>query len=235
MVRRISSLREQVWLLAHDEQYDLRPRIDVRALGIGLVAAVLVDLLLQERIYVQQGLIYTNRERSGPAVDPIATDILSSIGEDHPPRVAEVVRGARGDLPDDGQNPYQRLYERTLAGLVAAGHLLEQRRRLRTTRHQFTDSHLVTPIRASLRHRLVMDPRKQPVDPAVDCLCALVLSLNLHRTMVFPFSTDETERVLLHITGGIPALAGKGPSLTIVPQLVQIVRYAVSDLATAPF
>ncbi|WIM95744.1 GPP34 family phosphoprotein [Actinoplanes oblitus] len=234
MVRRISSLREKVWLLAHDEQNDLRPLIDVRALGIGLAAATLTDLLLQDRIYVKHGLIHTNRERTGPAADPIATDILAAITEEPAPRIAEVVRGARVDLVDDGNNPYQRLHERTLAGLVAGGHLLEQHRRLRSTRYQLADSHLVTSIRADLRSQLVRHPRGK-CDPAMDCLCALVLSLNLHSTMVFPFSTEEAEPILLDITGRIPARAGKDAPLTILPHLVQVVRYAVGDLATAAF
>ncbi len=42
-VRQLTSMREQLWLLAHDHR-DLRPLIDVRALAIGLAAAVLTDL-----------------------------------------------------------------------------------------------------------------------------------------------------------------------------------------------
>jgi hypothetical protein len=73
------------------------------------------------------------------------------------------------------------------------------------------------------------------VDPVADCLCALVLALNLHSVLVLPFSTSEAEQILAEITGGIPARAGRGTPLSIVPQLVQIVRNAVGDLATAPF
>jgi hypothetical protein len=235
MTRHVSSVRDRLWLLAHDEHYDLRPLVDVRALGIGLVAATLTDLLLQDRIYVQRGLIYLNRRHTGPAADPIAADILSAIAENPAPRIADVVRGARPDVLDDGHNPYQRLYDRTIAGLVVAGHLLEQHRKLRNTRLQFADPNLVTSIRADLRARLVTYHSRGQLDPATDCLCALVLALNLHSVLVLPFTTGEAEQILVEITGGIPARAGRGSPLSIVPLLVQIVRNAVGDLATAPF
>jgi Golgi phosphoprotein 3 GPP34 len=235
MTRRVSGVRDRLWLLAHDEHHELRPLIDVRALGIGLVAATLTDLLLHDRIYVQHGLIYLNSRHTGPAADPIATDILEAITEEQAPHIAEVVRGARADLLDDGYNPYRRLYDHTIAGLVVAGHLLEQRRRLRSVRLQFADPNLVTSIRADLRERLVMYYSRGQMDPAADCLCALVLALDLHSVLVLPFSTSEAEQILLEITGGIPVRAGRGSPLTIVPQLVQIVRNAVGDLATAPF
>lgn len=41
-IRQLTSMRKQLWLLAHDHR-DLRPLIDVRALAIGLAAAVLTE------------------------------------------------------------------------------------------------------------------------------------------------------------------------------------------------
>jgi hypothetical protein len=225
----VASLREQVWLLAHDEHHHLRPRVDARVLEIGLVAATLTDLLLRNRIYVHRGLIYTNLKRPTPVADPIAAHVQSAIGQGPPPHVADVIRGACGDLPNNEQNPYQRLSERTLGGLIAGGHVREQRRWLRRTRYQLADPTVVSSIRAVLRHRLVRHPRSRQRDPAVDCLCALVLALDLHHTMVLPVSTDEAERVLLYITAAIPASAGHVGPLTTIPQLVQIVRDAVGD------
>jgi len=65
MGRQPSSVRERLWLLAHDEYNDMRPRINVRALDIGLAAATLVDLLLWEHIKVAGGLIYGNAGNRG--------------------------------------------------------------------------------------------------------------------------------------------------------------------------
>lgn len=233
MPARITSVRDRLWLLAHDDRYDLRPWLDVRALNIGLAAATLIDLLIQDRIHVDQGRIFVRHANTSPVGDLIAADIFNAISEEHAPRLAEVIRGARADVLDEGHNPYQRLYERTLAALVAAGHLLEHRRRLRSTRYTLSDSHLISTVRNEVNYRLVY-PRR-PGSASIDCLCALAFALNLHQIVPLPLDVGEAERVLTAITESIPKHAGPDSGLTVLPHLVQVVRHTVGDLATAPF
>lgn len=233
MARHLPSVRDRLWLIAHDDRYELRPWIDVRALNIGLITATLADLLVQDRIHVQQGRIYVHHQNNSPVGDPIAADILDAIAAEHTPRLTELIRDARADLLDEGHNPYQRLYERTLAALVAAGHLLEHRRRLRSNRYSLSEDDLISAVRAEVNYRLVYPSRRG--DASVDCLCALVLALNLHHMVALPLDAGEAERVLTDITTGIPQRAGRHSPLTVVPHLVQVVRHAVGDLATSAF
>lgn len=234
MSSRTISVRERLWLLGHDEHYDLRPHIDVRALGIGLAAAALVDLLMQNHIRVDHGLIFRTPDPQGTPADLIAREILSSLETGPAPRVAEVLREARTDLVDDVHTPYQRLYERTRAGLVAAGFLREQHRRLRSTRYYLSESGELLLDRGRLSHRVSMYPRVR-TDLATDSLIALVWALNLHRRLPMSYSASEADPILRHITEQIPHCAGPGSPLTVVPQLARLVRTTVGDLATAAF
>jgi hypothetical protein len=234
MSSRVISVRERLWLLGHDERDDLRPHIDVRALGIGLAAAALIDLLMENRIRVSHGLIFRAPEPQGTPADLIARDILSSLETGPAPRLAEVLREARADLVDDVQTPYQRLYQRTRAGLVAAGFLREQHRRLRSTRYYLSESGEKLLDRGRLSYRVTMYSRA-PKDLAMDSLIALVWALNLHSRLQMSYSTSEADPMLRHITEQIPQGAGQGSPLTVVPHLARLVRTTVGDLATAAF
>jgi hypothetical protein len=234
MARQPSSVRERLWLLAHDEYNDMRPRINVRVLDIGLAAAALVDLLLWDRITVDGGLIHWNADNRGTVGDPIARDMLRVIAAGPAPRLAEVLHEARAELLGGAPSPFQDLYQHTRAVLVAGGYLAEQRRRLWGTRYTLADSTLIFSIRGQLNYVLALHPRRS-ASLANDCLIALVWALELHSRLPMPYSTSEAEPILSAITGDIPRHAGEGSPVTVVPHLVQLVRHAVGDLATAAF
>ena len=234
MGRQPSSVRERLWLLAHDEYNDLRPRINVRALDIGLAAAALVDLLLWDRIKIAGGLVYVNLDNRGTLGDPIARDVLRVIFQGPAPRLAEVLHEARAELLGGAPSPFQDLYQHTRAVLVAGGYLSEQRRLLWGTRYTLADSTLIFSIRGQVNHALVVYPREAS-SLANDCLIALVWALELHSRLPMPYSTSEAEPILNAITGAIPRHAGEESPVTVVPHLMQLVRHAVGDLATAAF
>lgn len=234
MVQEITGVRERLWLLAHDDQRDMRPHVDTRALGIGLVAAALSDLLRHNLITVRQGVIYPAPGRDDPlGGDPIAASILTAIRDDGTSRLADVLRGARADTAGTTFNPYLRVYERTQAALVAIGTLVEHRRTLRPTQFRLADPHIVAWRRSQFNTRLVH--HTSGADLPTDSLCALIWALNLHRMLLMPYSAGEAEVILLDITERIPARAGPGTPAAVIPQLARGVRRAVGDLATATF
>ncbi|GIE93879.1 GPP34 family phosphoprotein [Paractinoplanes rishiriensis] len=230
----ITGVRDQLWLLAHDERYTpLRLMIDVRALNIGLVAATLTDLLLADRIHIAAGRIYITDESRELVPDPVGAAIQIAIGAAHAPLLTSVLRGARADWYGDEPNPYQEVYQRTRAVLIAAGHLREERRRLRSSCYHLRNQELISTIRGRLNHRLVYLDR--PADATTDCLCALILSLRLHGSLMTPYDAAEIEHILSGITNSIPLRAGKESPLLAVPDLAQAVSDTIGDLATAPF
>jgi hypothetical protein len=227
------SVRDRLWLLAHDEDNGLRPLIDVRALDIGLVGATLADLLLGEHIQIRQGCLYPHARHREAVLDPIATGILSGITVGPGLRLTDVFRSARAETSAQVLNPFQRVYERTVAALVSCGALLAERRVLRSTRYRPADPHLLSSVRAQFTRRLAFP--HDPPDPAVDSLCALAWVLNLHSALLTPFSTSEADTILAGIVAQILARARRDSPLTVLPDLAQGVRLAVGDLATAPF
>ncbi len=231
-VRQLTSMRERLWLLAHDDR-DLRPLIDVRALAIGLAAAVLTDLMLHDCISINGDSINLDRE-TGPADDPITADILTALDVTPAPSLQDVLHAARPDLPEDPRNPFQRLHERTVAGMVAADILVEQRRTFRSTRYNLVDPSLASWTRGQFNRRLVYS--HGPADDlSTDILCTLAWALNLHHKLLMPFNAAEASPILLSITDRIPKQAGKRSPLTIMPHLARTIRHTIGDLATAAF
>ncbi|WP_067504521.1 GPP34 family phosphoprotein [Actinoplanes sp. TFC3] len=231
----IGTLRERLWLLAHDDRTDLQLLLPVGSLSIGLMAATLTDLLLTERITLDEGYLYPTRagNRQTPAdLDPVTAGVLHAITIDQP-RLAELLRAASADLAAGEHHPYVRLYQRTQAALVAAGLVVEHRRTLRPSRYRLADPSALSWNKGQLNHRLVYHYRTG--DPAIDSLCALVAALNLQAVLVTPYSSTEAAQVLRQIVHDLGEHAPTGSPLTAVPQLVTAVREAVGDLATAIF
>jgi hypothetical protein len=230
MVPDIPSVRDRLWLLAHDETRDLEPHIDVRALEIGLTGATLTDLLLQDAIHIQQGQLYLTGRHVRATSDPVAAAVLHIIGDGQsrtPPDPKQAPR-----LIDVLRDPSLRMYARTQGMLIAAGVLVEQRRRMRGTTHHLDPANTNQWLRSQFNRRLLNtdDP-----DATLDCLCAMVGALNLHSALVLPYDTDEADAILRAVIQSIPKRAGRGSALAFIPKLAAQVRHAVGDLATAAF
>ena len=228
------SVRERLWLLAHEDDNGLRPLVDVRAMDIGLTGAAIADLLLSDHIEVREGYLYPHGRHREDITDPIASDILAVITAGGPPLwLPEVFRSARAETSAGAWRPFQRLYARTVRELVASGGLLAQQRLLRSARYLPADSALLSSVRAQFNRRLAFF--HDPADPSVDSLCALAWALNLHSGLAMPYSTGEADEILIKIVSEIPARVREGSPLVSLPELAAGVRYAVGDLATAAF
>lgn len=229
MVPPITSVRDRLWLLAHDERRNLRPCIDVRALAVGLTGATLIDLLLQDRIHVQQGLIHPRGRHNGPIGDPVCAALEHAIGsgrnrESHDPQLAP-------RLIDVLRDPSLRMYDRTVGMLIAAGILVDERRR-RGAQYRLDPADINQWLRSQFIRALF---RPVESDATLDSLCALVRALNLHSTLVLPYSTEEADALLRRITNRIPERTGPASPLAVIPHLATQVHHTIGDLATAAF
>ena len=233
MHQQITDVRNRLWLIAHDDERDMRPYVDVRALNIGLVAATLTDLLLHRLIEIHHGLIEPKPCRIDPPLDLITYGILTTIRGDGTARLADVLRGARADTAGSRYNPYLRVYHRTRAELLTTGILTDHRRPLRPTQYRLTDPHTTAQHRSHFNSRLVHD--RGEADLATDCLCALIWALNIHRALLMPYPPSEADTILHAITERIPTRARPDAPTAVIPHLAHSVRRAVGDLATAAF
>lgn len=234
MRRTVFNLREQLWLLAHDDRYTpLRPLVDVRALNVGLVAATVIDLLRADLIRIGAGTVYVAGQSQGLLGDPIGAALLAALDNEQAPLLVDLLRAACADRSGDVPNPFQDGYEHTRTALTVAGHLRVERRLLRSPCYHLVDPQLIAPIRNRLNHRLVYHERDDNAD--IDCLSALTLGVGLQHGLRTPFEPAEAERILWAVTDNIAHRAGPHSPLAAVPYLVHTVRNTIGDLATAPF
>jgi Golgi phosphoprotein 3 GPP34 len=234
----ITTVRERLWLLAHDQDRSLQLRMNLAALEVGLMGATMIDLLLAGLIRIDGDSIRSTRpwpsnavSRSG-ALDPITAGVCKAFTDGPPPKLLDVLWAPNVEL-DDGRHPYARLYQRTRAALIAHGLVVQHQQRFRSTRYELADPRSVTWHRSNFFHRLVYFERES--DALTDCLCALVWALDLHEAMVTPYEPSQARDVLWRITEQLPARAGPTSALACVPQLAVSIRCVVGDIATAAF
>jgi hypothetical protein len=220
----LDTVREHLFLLAHDEDKKLRPLIHPSTLGVGLAGAGIIDLLIDDRIHIDHGRAYVtnlyNRTRTG---DPITDDVLTIVHAVQPaPPLPRLLRDLAGGL-----------YERTQAGLVAAGVLIRVERRLRS-HYALTQPMATVSIRAAVRSRLDGKTYQSVDYLIVDALCALISALGLQHSLMAFSTAREINEQLQQITARIANLSHGGPTGAI-PLVSAMVREAVGDDATAVY
>ncbi|MEU8263079.1 GPP34 family phosphoprotein [Micromonospora sp. NPDC048999] len=217
-------LRDELFLLGHDDDTG-HPHIHRQALALGLAGAVLIDLYLAGRIVLDPtgdtqpvGDRWLRPHSGQPVGDLIADTALAAIrhGQAAPP-VKTFLRWFAEDL-----------YERTRAGLVAAGILRHTtRRRLgglaRTDTYLATDSKWVVVARARLRY--LAAGREQP-DNHTAALAGLVATLGLAEHL---YLGDDTTT----LTTRLNEIAGQHHRS--VRDITATVDATVGDLATATY
>ncbi len=216
-------LRDELFLLGHDDDAG-HSHIHRQALALGLAGAVLIDLFLAGRIVLDpnddrlSGDRWLRLHTDQPLGDLIADSAIGFIryGRTAPP-VKAFLRGFADDL-----------YERTRAGLVAAGILRQvTRRRLgglaRTDTYLATDTKWAVVARARLRY--VAQGREQP-DNHTAALAGLVATLGL--TGHLYLNDDSTT-----VTAYLKAIAGQHHRS--VRDITAALDAAVGDLATATY
>lgn len=233
---RYLSVRQRLWLLGHNGQRDLERVVNGRVLQIGLMAATLTDLMLGGHVYFDSGWVCRDfrpgEARSTP--DPIAAAVLYQVTDERGVPVDDLLRSASADPDDQPSHLYARLYERTVAELVAAGILLEQQRTFRPAAYAAADQDDLSARSGLLKNRLVFHHGERN-DLSIDCLCALAWALGLHATLITTYDQARTECILRDITDGLAAVEHPYSVLAAVPYLADCVRGVVGELAAAPF
>lgn len=216
-------LRDELFLLGHNDDTG-QPHIHRQALALGLAGAVLIDLFLAGRLVLDPnddrpaGERWLRLHTDQPVGDLIADTAIAAIryGRSAPP-VKTFLRGFADDL-----------YERTRAGLVAAGILRQStRRRLGGLAH--TDTYLATDnkwaVVARARLRYLAAGREQP-DNHTAALAGLVATLGL--TTHLYLNDDGTA-----VTAQLKAIADQHHRS--VRDITAAIDAAVGDLATAAY
>ncbi|SCF19215.1 Golgi phosphoprotein 3 (GPP34) [Micromonospora viridifaciens] len=217
-------LRDELFLLGHNDDTG-HPHIHRQALAVGLAGAVLIDLFLAGRLVLDPhddtrpaGERWLRLHSDQPVGDLIADSAIAAIryGRTAPPVKVFLRRFA-----DD-------LYERTRAGLVAAGILRH------STRRRFgglarTDIYLATdtkwPVVARARLRYLARGRERP-DNHTAALAGLVATLGLAEHL---YLDDDTTT----LTARLKAVADQHHQS--VRDITAAVDAAVGDLATATY
>ncbi|MEV1333172.1 GPP34 family phosphoprotein [Micromonospora costi] len=217
-------LRDELFLLGHNDDTG-QPHVHRQALALGLAGAVLIDLFLAGRITLDPnddtrpaGERWLRLYSDQPVGDLIADTALAAVRHG---RTAPLVRTFLRSFADD-------LYERTRAGLVAAGILRQHtRRRLgglaRSDTYLATDSKWAVVARARLRY--LAAGREQP-DNHTAALAGLVATLGLTTHL---YLDDDSAAV----TARLEAIAGQHHRS--VRDITAAVDAAVGDLATAAY
>lgn len=237
------TLVEHLFLLAHDDARSMRPQIDVRAIGVGLAAAALTDLLIARRIHIVNGSAYPIDRRSRPIVDngyrgvrtghrhdrestddPITDQVLTVIANlRHAPGLHLLLR----DLGPD-------LYTPTRQALVTK-RVISAERRWGRTRHELAQISSTAWIRQEVRDRI---HGRQKDDVHTDALCALVWALNVQHCLLMDLTRTQIDELLRGVMYRIPELISwsdpDAPAVAI-PEIADAVRTAVAGLATSPY
>ncbi|GIF04860.1 GOLPH3/VPS74 family protein [Actinoplanes siamensis] len=214
-------VREQFFLLAHDETKHMRPRLHVPSLAAGLAGATVMDLLISQRVTVESGTVvpdWFQRETTG---DPVTDDVLALIMEKAPgPALPVLIRAAAPGL-----------YERTTAALVHKGVMVEgPPRRFRKREYEIADEGVAVRVRAKVGYRI--DGRDAPT-PEADCLCALVAVLGLHSALVRG-TRSQVDPLLQRVVRGLPERArATGHPVGHAPAVAAAVLGVVQDMATS--
>lgn len=187
---RVGSLRDDLFLLAHD---DGRLMISEPAISAGLAGAILVDLLLSGRVAVVGGRL--------SVVDSATTKDLECDATIEAIAANDAPTGPRAWVAwiSDG------VYERTADTLESAGMITRTTVRrlgvLPVTRCVPTDDDDLVRLRARLRYGV---HSTQPADPATAALAGLVRALRVHRALLLSMPGNELLDQLERLASGNP-------------------------------
>jgi hypothetical protein len=204
---RAGSLRDDVFLLAHDD--DGRLFVSEPVISSGLAGAILVDLLLGGRIAVVDGRL--DVVDSAITGDPEADATLEVIAAD------TGATGPRAWVSWLSAGAYERTAQVLEAGAVIRRATIRRLGLLPAQRCQPTDPEDLVRLRARLRYGLHSG---EPLDPATAALCGLVRVLRLESSLLLSMPTADL----------LDALAEKASQ---TPTTVRQVIAAVDAVITA--
>lgn len=212
-------LRDELFVLAHDEDYRWRPRIRPASLAVGLAGAMLVDLLLFGDLHANSGHVAARSRYVRHDLDPIAAQVVAGLAMTRawiPLR--EAITGTAANL-----------YERTLIQLVKTNVVATKARRFgRGVRCWPADGNDVVNARHFPRHRApTLDRSTTTADPATDALCALIRALRIEATLYLELELAADDlRVRLDTITSHYAANHPEPRLAAIPGLITAVEAA---------
>ncbi|WIM99430.1 GPP34 family phosphoprotein [Actinoplanes oblitus] len=213
-------VREQFYLLAHDETRQMRPHLHLPALSAGLAGATVMDLLIAQRVTVESGSLRPDWYQRSSTGDPITDDVLALIMQAAPgPPLPVLIRAASGGL-----------YERTTAALVHKGVIVEGPPRRWRKGREYAIAHEGIAVRARARVGYRMEGRDGP-SPEADSLCTLVSALNLHAVLVRG-TRSEVEPLLQRVIRDLPENAAGHP-IGEAAAVAAAVLKVIQDMATS--
>ncbi|HZE41316.1 MAG TPA: GPP34 family phosphoprotein [Stackebrandtia sp.] len=171
-------VRTELYLLAHDEEG--KPLVNVPILGVGLAAALMIDLAITGQIEAASGRVVARPRPSGGAHQGmvnggIAGHSLSELydARAHPPTPLEVVMTWK-----------EGVYDRIRGEMVAADIIYPVKMRrlglVPVTRYKMLDEGNVVKARTGLRRSVTGQAQASPADAA---LCGLLVELQLERAL----------------------------------------------------
>jgi hypothetical protein len=221
-------VRDELFLLAHDDDHRWRPRIPPASLAVGLAGAVLVDLLLTGDVHTEGGCVAARSRYARHDLDPIAARVVADLamtGGWIPLR--EAVTGTAADL-----------YERTLIRLIRTNVITTKTRRFgRAVRYRPANENDVINARHYPRHRAqTLDRATTRPDPATDALCALIRALGIEATLYLELEVPADDlRVRLDTITVQYAANHPDDRLAVVPDLIAAVESVLGDVAVSVY
>lgn len=221
-----ATVRDRLFLLAHDEDHHLTPHIRPELLDFGLAGATLTDLLLGGWITVHDGAVRLTG-RIGLPGDIIADRTLQHL----------ITRSAPLPVRDVLHEIRPTMYTRTQAALIAAGTIRRRQRRFRRPGHQLTDPRAVGVPRAAVRSLVIATANRNTIDhqASTDALAALVNATSLYPPLYLDLTDTEIRGLLNLNTRGIPARARPGAPAQAIPFIAGCVEDAVAEHAVAVY
>jgi hypothetical protein len=202
-------LHHDLYLIAHGQSG--RPLIPRSSLALGLAAAALLELALDDRVAIARGRVAV----SGPAVrtgDAVADHLLA------------LVAGTPGDVRWPIRKAAEDAYAHTREALVASGVMVRTRQRrigmLPYTRYR--PAALASVLRASAGVRTVVEGWRPP-DTRCAAMCGLIAVLRLEKELCL----DETPSRLV---ARLREIAGTGSRE--ITQVIGVVETLVTKAPT---
>lgn len=208
-------LHQELYLLGHDEAG--RPRTHLPALRLGLAGAVLLELVLTERLRLASGqlVVYDSTPLGDSVTDTVVTALVADRAQQDRDLRVWLRRLAR-----DAD-------ERTRGGMVAAGLLVRVTSRrlgiMSSTRYEPTSDVPTAVARAAPRY--AVHGRQEP-DAQCAALCALLAILQLQNALYLDLPGIEVLARLRQI--GVLQVRP-------VREIVTVVDAMIRDLAVAVY
>src|SRR5512142_2492912 len=169
------SIRDRLFLIAHDDHHGFRSWIHPPTLGVGLAGAILIDLVLAGKIHIESGMVFITDPYDKTLVgDPITDQAFAIVRRHRPPRRH---RDLITVLADDA-------YQRALGALIATGQIIHTRSWAGRSRYRPSDHLTITRAfggaHSTVQRILANRENSREWNVADDALCVLIRVLRLH-------------------------------------------------------